>query len=289
MEALRGVQEARRGLAARGRGLTLAAGAALTAGGWAVLWSVDTYWNPLAFTALWTGLALTAWGLSPAGYPGVRRHLWLAALSAPLWWWFELVNARVGNWNYVYTRDLNWSEQAVFSTVAFTTVVPALVAVSSALSPLFRGRGRGAGLSATASRSPVERSTQWKWSLTAAALLQAAVFAFPEIAYPGVWVAPFLLADGLLEWRGQAGLITQLRRRQWREAALFGAAGLVCGVLWEFWNYWSMPKWEYDVPLLGFWKVFEMPLLGYGGYVPFAWSVLLLVRLLDHIRVSPRS
>jgi hypothetical protein len=56
---------------------------------------------------------------------------------------------------------------------------------------------------------------------------------------------------------------------------------LLCGVLWEFWNYWAAPKWVYDVPRLGFGKVFEMPILGYGGYVPFAWSVVQFVRLYD--------
>jgi hypothetical protein len=50
-------------------------------------------------------------------------------------------------------------------------------------------------------------------------------------------------------------------------------AGLVCGVLWEFWNFDAFPKWYYTIPFVGFWKVFEMPLLGYIGYGPFAWEV----------------
>ena len=41
-----------------------------------------------------------------------------------------------------------------------------------------------------------------------------------------------------------------------------------------------MPKWVYHVPFFGWLKVFEMPILGYGGYLPFAlevfaaWSLL---------------
>jgi hypothetical protein len=41
-----------------------------------------------------------------------------------------------------------------------------------------------------------------------------------------------------------------------------------------------MPKWIYQVPLVGWPKLFEMPILGYGGYLPFAlevfaaWSLL---------------
>jgi hypothetical protein len=55
-------------------------------------------------------------------------------------------------------------------------------------------------------------------------------------------------------------------------------------VLWEFWNYWSGAKWVYAIPFFNFWKVFEMPLLGYLGFMPFAlqcylfWQLLRLVR-----------
>jgi hypothetical protein len=45
---------------------------------------------------------------------------------------------------------------------------------------------------------------------------------------------------------------------------------LICGFFWEFWNFYSYPKWVYHVPYLGFLHVFEMPLLGYGGYLPFS-------------------
>jgi hypothetical protein len=36
------------------------------------------------------------------------------------------------------------------------------------------------------------------------------------------------------------------------------------------WNYFSYPKWVYTVAWGGFAHIFEMPLLGYGGYLPFA-------------------
>lgn len=45
---------------------------------------------------------------------------------------------------------------------------------------------------------------------------------------------------------------------------------LICGFFWEMWNYFSFPKWIYHTPGAEFLRVFEMPLLGYGGYIPFA-------------------
>ena len=50
-------------------------------------------------------------------------------------------------------------------------------------------------------------------------------------------------------------------------------AGIIMGFFWEFWNYWALPKWTYDVPFVGFFKVFEMPILGYLGYFPFAFEL----------------
>jgi len=47
-------------------------------------------------------------------------------------------------------------------------------------------------------------------------------------------------------------------------------SGLMCGVVWEWWNYWAHAKWIYTVPILAEWKVFEMPLPGYLGFPPFA-------------------
>ena len=51
-------------------------------------------------------------------------------------------------------------------------------------------------------------------------------------------------------------------------------ATLFTGVFWEMWNYYSLPKWYYTIPYVGFWKVFEMPILGYAGY-PFFGIVVL--------------
>jgi hypothetical protein len=35
------------------------------------------------------------------------------------------------------------------------------------------------------------------------------------------------------------------------------------------WNYYSQAKWIYTVPYVNRFKIFEMPILGYAGYLPF--------------------
>jgi hypothetical protein len=39
--------------------------------------------------------------------------------------------------------------------------------------------------------------------------------------------------------------------------------------LWEYWNFWAISKWEYNVPYWGHIKLFEMPFLGFLGFMPF--------------------
>lgn len=248
-----------------------AVGVALTAAGWAIIWNVQSFWNPIAFAAMWTGAAILMWSASRPGYPGVRRHLALALLSVPLWWWFELVNTRTANWSYVNPFSPGPLWYALLSSIAFATVVPAVISATALVRRVLPG---------TPSLSDASRRFGWS-EIVAASVLQVLVFVFPRQMYPFVWVAPFLLIDGVGALLHGRALGAELLCGRWREAAVIAAAGLLCGILWEFWNYRAVPSWEYSVPLLGFWKVFEMPLLGYLGYIPFAWSIARLVDVLD--------
>ena len=55
--------------------------------------------------------------------------------------------------------------------------------------------------------------------------------------------------------------------------------------MWEFFNYWAISKWTYTVPYFGSVKIFEMPVLGFLGFPPFAvecWAIYIFVRSLLH-------
>ena len=252
------------------RGVPIGVGLPLMGMCWTLLWTQDTFWNPLFFMGMWSGATLVMYGLGEHGYPGWRRHLALLALSIPLWWWFELVNARVGNWEYFGAEErYNRGEYALMSSAAFSTVIPAL---DAALGLTVRG-GRSVA-------TWVGSHSNMCWvQIGLGILFQVLVFALPRIFYPFVWVAPFLVVDGLVAYGGGQSLVDDMMRRRWRLMVGVAIGGLLCGFLWEFWNFWSTPKWIYHVPLLDFGKVFEMPILGYGGYIPFAWSIYQMLRL----------
>jgi hypothetical protein len=85
-----------------------------------------------------------------------------------------------------------------------------------------------------------------------------------------VWIGFFLLLDPLNRRLGLPSLLGDLA--QGRRGRLYSLliSGWVCGWLWEFWNYWAAAKWHYTFPILQRWKIFEMPALGYLGFLPFA-------------------
>ena len=64
-----------------------------------------------------------------------------------------------------------------------------------------------------------------------------------------------------------------------RRAGCLLAAGALCGLLWEFWNSGAGAQWHYTVPFVGVLKVFEMPLLGFLGFPPFALECFAMTSL----------
>jgi hypothetical protein len=87
---------------------------------------------------------------------------------------------------------------------------------------------------------------------------------------PLVWVGWALLLEPLNARAGRPSWLGDLARGDAARLVALLTAGAVCGLLWEFWNYWATTRWTYSVPYLGHLKVFEMPVLGYLGFPPFA-------------------
>ena len=105
--------------------------------------------------------------------------------------------------------------------------------------------------------------------------------AFPILFYPALWLAPLamLLGDSVL--RRMPGVWSELAQGDWRRAATWMAAALICGFFWELWNWGSLAQWHYAVPYVQRFHLFEMPLLGYAGYLPFGVECALAVDLVN--------
>jgi hypothetical protein len=95
------------------------------------------------------------------------------------------------------------------------------------------------------------------------------LYLFPDQTFPLVWLAPLAVLDGIAELRGRPSIIGLVRQGRAGPVLLLAAAGLGTGILWELWNWGALPYWAYRIPYVGFVPVFEMPILGYLGYLPF--------------------
>jgi hypothetical protein len=74
-----------------------------------------------------------------------------------------------------------------------------------------------------------------------------------------------------------------LQKGSGRNLYLLLLSGLLCGILWECWNFWAGSKWLYTIPYLGFLKIFEMPILGFFGFPPFAVACYVMVNTCFHL------
>ena len=105
-------------------------------------------------------------------------------------------------------------------------------------------------------------------------MMLAAPFVVPDalavyMAAP-VWLGFIFLLDPINAALGGESLWTDLRGGRRERLINLSLSGLLCGLLWEFWNYWSRAKWIYSVPIMENLKLFEMPLPGYLGFPAFA-------------------
>jgi hypothetical protein len=204
------------------------------------------------------------------------RHLAYLAYASVLWWTlFEIVNLRLGNWYYVMSpagRPLRWAS----GVVAFATVLPAIVVTVTLIERLGRLRTvRVAPLSWT----PRKRRVVMAFGVASVVL----PLAWPDIFYPLIWGSVVFLLE---PWNRDHAARSFLRDLEQGEAGPFVRtllAGLVCGGLWELWNYWARTKWIYTVPGFEDVKLFEMPVLGFLGFPPFAVECLVLLRFLGAV------
>jgi hypothetical protein len=203
-----------------------------------------------------------------------REFLLLFAASAPVWWLFEAINRRTANWEYLGGASFSRLQYYLLCTICFSTVMPA-VFESADLIRTFRWVQRWA----SGFRVPDTSTFAAGLFLTGLAM-GVLTLVWPKYFYPFIWTSLACILEPLNRFLGRPYLIQKLRSGDWREVISLCAGALLCGFFWEMWNYYSYPKWIYHTPGAQFLRIFEMPLLGYGGYIPFALELYGLRNLL---------
>ncbi len=243
---------------------------------WSLNWSLSgmrTHWG---FFGLWLGycLMVDAWVWLRSGSSLWTRSRWryvgLFLASVPIWWLFELINRRTDNWTYLGRDMVSDIEYVLLASLSFSTVVPAVFGTAELASTFgwIRRLESTRRLSAT-------RPVCWAF-VTSGFLMAVLLLGWPGFFFPFVWVAVFLILDPLNYLAGRRSLLRYLSLGQWRPILALGIGCFICGFFWEMWNYWSYPKWTYQIPFLDHLRIFEMPALGYAGYFPFSMELFAL-------------
>lgn len=190
----------------------------------------------------------------------------LFPVSALFWWFFEYLNRFVLNWYYINIESFNSFDYIIYASICFSTVLPGVLSVEELLGTFsFFKKAYG---------SFFRLKLRFPRILAMATLVLSMVSlffmgVFPEFLFPLVWVSPLVIILSIKSLKREAHIFSPLAKGDWSRVVRFALASLVCGFFWEMWNFYSLAKWEYSIPFVHGLRLFEMPLPGYGGYLPF--------------------
>ncbi len=243
---------------------------------------VGMYFTPL----VWTGYILLVDALVGrlAGESRLAKSpqefFWLAFWSFPFWLIFEAYNLHLANWSYIgLPRSL--AMRGVGYVWSYATIWPAMYETAD----LVRALGICAG--------PAKRRLRFSSSSHARMVFAGLLLVtFPlllpahvsQYLFGAIWLGFIFLLDPInYRWNGRSFL------RDWETGDTstfwsFLVAGIVCGILWEFWNFWAQAKWLYVFPIGPSAKIFEMPLAGYLGFPAFALECFAMYEFLKSSR-----
>ena len=231
----------------------------------------------------WTGFILFADSLvwRARGRSWIRsspiEFAFLTIASILLWLVFEFYNLYIDNWHYGGLPENRFLRLFGYAW-SFATIWPAIFEGADLMAIMRAGKAGGAGKAGQSQPSPPHPAYPAPpahpaiWIAAGAAML-IVPFVVPAasaqyMAAP-VWLGFIFLLEPINVALGEESLFVRTRPR-WDRMVNLAWSGVLCGVLWEFWNYWSRAKWLYTVPILEHVKIFEMPLPGYLGFPAFA-------------------
>jgi len=241
---------------------------------------VATWFTPI----VWTGyilfadaLALRLRGHSLLHYRP-REALMMAWVSVGCWLLFEAYNLRLQNWGYVGLPERSPERNWAFLW-SFATIMPGMFETADVL----EGLGFLHGLRAKPHPlSPTLLAGTFVVGLAFVAIPPLLPVPVARYTFGFVWIGFILLLEPINMQLGVHSPLGEWARGDPAPALRLLAAGMVCGFLWEFWNFWAVAGWRYFVP----WPLdfglhyFRMPVLGLLGFAPFAWESWAMFQLL---------
>ncbi len=234
---------------------------------------VKMYFTPIA----WTGyiLLVDAVIARVKGSSPLTRRRMEFFISLPLsivcWYVFEGVNLLLKNWEYI-NLPRNTAARWLGYVWSYATIFPAIF-ITAELLEFFLHRPFS-GLKAVS----FSRRTETIFFLSGFILFVIPLVFPSSYLCPLPWISVLLLMEGINDRLGIGSFSDMFRRGDYGLFISLIIAGAICGLLWEFWNFWALTRWRYHVPYLPGIRLFEMPVLGFLGFLPFALECYLMYR-----------
>lgn len=243
----------------------------------------NSSWVNLDFLLSWFGLILLLDSIATSrGVPSLfsppQKFFQIAIASSFFWWIYEGANIFLENWFYPSQFAYTQTEWGVFATLAFTTVLPVLITSTNVVQSFYPGK--------------IPNSQKRLSSLLVLELVGTGILFFllvvqsPKIFFPLIWFVIFLVLDPINSILKKRSLISMAMNKHYLPLLILGAGALFAGFWWESLNG-TLQNWVYPISPY-FWhlpkpftiKIYEMPLLGYLGYIPFIWSAFAFVEFI---------
>ena len=210
-------------------------------------------------------------------------------MSAPVWWLFEALNLRTLNWIYIGAQNFSPLAYVFWTTLSFSTVIPAVFGSAELIASFNFVNRLGRGPLIRKDKVTTIGFFVLGW-ITLALLL-----VWPQIFFPFIWLSPYFILEPVNVWLRNRSLADWTQDGDWRPVISLWLGVLLTAFFWEMWNFYSSPKWVYHVGWGDWLHIFEMPLLGYGGYLPFSLELYAIYHLIsgffghksEYIRVMP--
>ncbi len=261
---------------------------------WILAWTRFPWFaalQPHTFTPLWLSLILVVNALCYRQYGHCLMidksgfFLILFPLSALFWWFFEYLNRFVQNWYYVGAKFGPW-EYFWYATLPFSTVLPAVLSVQFWMARFGWIQTRFKNIYAIEISHPKLLAGA---TLVTSGLGLAFIGVMPNYLFALLWISPLLIVVSLQALLEEPHVLAGISRGNWQALISAALAALFCGFFWETWNVYSLAKWKYSVPFVHRFLIFEMPILGYAGYLPFGLECLAVGNLLEGLPAFTRT
>jgi hypothetical protein len=201
--------------------------------------------------------------------------LLLFPVSSGFWWFFEYLNRFVQNWFYAGVHFDAW-QYFGYATLSFSTVLPAVLGTRDVMNtfswiqPAFDNM--------TPFKCPQPKLLAGS-AIVLSGIGLAGIGVWPNYLFSLLWVSPLIIIVSLQSLMGERHTLSEMAAGRWSPVLSSAVAALFCGFFWEMWNYYSLARWEYGIPFVNRFKIFEMPILGYAGYLPFGLECVVIEEL----------